>query len=171
MANLNVNYDVNELGEFSNEFNPEVINEILIKKLLFKQVDDIKESFKFREINIDDYKKPYRIEFVDVKMDENHNTILNLKVKDRAGRTCPRLVPYKKKWFVCGNGPVKFKISECESLEDIARVFERNYSGEYDFAYMCVIDHNLEVVDWNSFYDWYGSQEQLIEIKKEISLL
>ena len=169
MTNIQMNYDVSELKEYSNEFNPKVINEMISKEILFRDIKEIEKDFKFKQIKMNDYTKPYMVEFVDINMDNDRNTILNLKVKDSAGRTCPKLVPYNKNWYVCGNSIKEFDISECDSLESISRVFENKYSGEFDFAYICVIDHNLEVVDWNYFYDWYDNQEYISKLKNEIS--
>ena len=169
MVNIHINYDLNEIEKFKDEFNYEPINEILVKNLLFQKFDEIKESFKYEQIDlINDYTKPYYIDLVKIELDENNDTIINLKVKNKDGRTCPRLVPYGKSWFVCGDGSRLNNIDVCDSLESIARVFKNRYSGEYSFKYMCVIDNNLEVVDWNSFYNWYDNQDYVKTLKENI---
>ena len=167
MNNLNIKFDVNELGEYGKDFDPTEIINTLSEQIMFKDIEKIREDFKFEKIKLNDYKDPYRVEFKNIEIDENKDTILNLKVKDQNGRTCPRLVPYGEGWFVCGNGP-KIDIDICDSLESISNVFSNKYSGEYDFAYMCVIDENLEVVDWNSFYDFYENQDCIKEFKEKI---
>jgi len=174
MENICIKHNVSELGEYKDEFNSKIIeevNNILSEQLMGKTFDQAKEMFHYKEIDLNsDIYEPYRIEFVDIEMDEDRNTTINLKVKDIVGRNSPRLIPYGKIWYVCGlrGYDDKYHIDKCESLEDIAVIFENHYSDEFGFRYICVIDHNLEIVDWNSFYNWNDNQEMIDEIKSQV---
>ena len=174
MSEIHIEYDASELKDYTNIFPEDSISDQICKEILFLPFEEVKEKFLFGTIlsKVNHYSKPYRIEFIDIKFIDNRNVNIYLKVKNTEGLGLPKIIPHKKSWFIIGTGPnsKSFDIEMVDNMEEYSHAYERLFSGEYDFAYFCTLDENLEIIDWHTFYDYFDpiNKESVIEVRKTI---
>ena len=175
MSDFVVEYDLDELGEYSKSFPKDVVTRDIMERLLFMTPEEARGELKIFRIldKIVPYDKSYRLEYIDLEVIPNSTIVLYVKVKDKNGLTVPKLIPYGKVWFLVGTGPCSkfFDIELCLDMDDYCSAYKRLFDGEYDFAYFCTMNQNLEIIDWHTFYDYYDKHNQQIleEVRKIIA--
>jgi hypothetical protein len=168
---LVIDYDLAELKGLN--FPKDTLTEKITEKILFMTPEEAREELKWNRVleKIVPYSKPYRLQMEGLEI-VDEKIVLFIKVKDRDGVNTPRLIPYKKAWFLIGTGPHS-KGVDVEMVNDrgeYVSVYNRLFGEEHSFAYFCTLDETLEIIDWHSFYDFYDEENKkyLEQAKKEI---
>ena len=178
MEDVEIIFDVSELGEFKDQFPLEELSEKIIGEILHNTVDVAKEKLMFDGLlsKYVHYSKPYRLEINDYEKEflydyETKSLILSIKVKDKDGLNTPKLIQHKKCWIIVDVIFGGINIHLCNDLEEYCRTYSKLFSGEYNYAYLCTLDHNLEIIDWHNFWDGHDKENtELIEKARKLVL-
>jgi hypothetical protein len=171
MSDLIIGYNITELKYV--EFPESIITEKLLERLVFNTIEEVRQEIHFNNVlnKIMHYTDPYRLECESIQM-EGDDISIHIKVKDIHGASAPRLIPYKRGWFIVGTGPhsKEMDVEMVNDIEEYVSMFKRLFSGEHSFAYFCTLNENLEIIDWHSFYDFYDEENKnyVENAKKEI---
>jgi len=161
MSKLLVSYDTNELQNV--EFPHHAITEKLTERFIFMRIEDVREEVNYNNVlsKIISYTDPYQLISESIEM-EGEDISMHIKVKDIQGMSIPRLIPYKRAWFIVGTGPhsKNMDIEMVNDMDEYARSYRNHFKGEFDFAYFCTLNEKLEIIDWHGFYDFYDEKNK-----------
>ncbi len=172
MSKLVINYNTDEVTDFINQIPLKLISEQINNSLFAMTCDEAQEEIRYNNFleTLSNIAKPYKFEQIDkIYLSNTGDIVLDLKVKDRYQRKAPMLVPYNSVWFVCSNGPTLDDITMCDSFEEVCSTFNKKFSGEWSFTYLCIMDDMLNVIDWHTFYDYFENKDDIKKIREIIS--